>query len=123
MTLINHLTNPFNQQSMVSIRRIEGYLGDLDVSTVPMQDDDAAKHIAFKSATTTWPQDTPSNRSASANESMPRRKFLLTDLNIYFPSGELSLVCGKLGSGKTLLLLCKRLIFSALICDVDCPTI
>jgi ABC-type lipoprotein export system ATPase subunit len=27
------------------------------------------------------------------------------DLNIVFPKGELSLVCGKLGSGKTLLLL------------------
>jgi ABC-type lipoprotein export system ATPase subunit len=30
---------------------------------------------------------------------------MLTDLNIIFPKGELSLVCGKLGSGKTLLLL------------------
>ena len=30
---------------------------------------------------------------------------MLTDLNITFPKGELSLVCGKLGSGKTLLLL------------------
>jgi hypothetical protein len=30
---------------------------------------------------------------------------MLTDLNIVFPKGELSLVCGKLGSGKTLLLL------------------
>ena len=30
---------------------------------------------------------------------------MLMDLNIVFPKGELSLVCGKLGSGKTLLLL------------------
>lgn len=33
---------------------------------------------------------------------------MLMDLNIVFPQGELSLVCGKLGSGKTLLLLGTR---------------
>lgn len=33
---------------------------------------------------------------------------MLMDLNVVFPKGELSLVCGKLGSGKTLLLLGTR---------------
>ena len=32
-------------------------------------------------------------------------KFMLVDMTLEFPKGELSLVCGKLGSGKTLLLL------------------
>lgn len=32
---------------------------------------------------------------------------MLLDLTLNFPIGELSLVCGKLGSGKTLLLLGK----------------
>lgn len=35
----------------------------------------------------------------------PKHKFTLTDLTMSFPEGELSLICGKLGSGKTLLLL------------------
>jgi ABC-type lipoprotein export system ATPase subunit len=30
-------------------------------------------------------------------------------LSLNFPQGELSLICGKLGSGKTLLLLGKQL--------------
>ena len=30
---------------------------------------------------------------------------MLVDLSLDFPQGELSLICGKLGSGKTLLLL------------------
>ncbi|KAG8938967.1 hypothetical protein FRC00_014283, partial [Tulasnella sp. 408] len=46
--------------------------------------------------------------SASAAPSAapsPKRKFVLVDLTLEFPKGELSLICGKLGSGKTLLLL------------------
>jgi ABC-type lipoprotein export system ATPase subunit len=35
----------------------------------------------------------------------PMRKFMLVDMTLEFAKGELSLVCGKLGSGKTLLLL------------------
>jgi ABC-type multidrug transport system fused ATPase/permease subunit len=35
----------------------------------------------------------------------PRHKFVLFDLTLHFPLGELSLICGKLGAGKTLLLL------------------
>ena len=60
----------------------------------------------------TWPQDHarsgPGTTSASTTSSVPatpKTKFILTDLDIIFPKGELSLVCGKLGSGKTLLLL------------------
>ena len=37
--------------------------------------------------------------------STPRPSFILQDLTLSFPPGALSLVCGKLGSGKTLLLL------------------
>lgn len=67
--------------------------------------------VAFKSATVAWPQD-KSGRSGSApsTTSTPRRIFSLIDLSLEFPTGELSLVCGKLGSGKTLLLLCMSFI-------------
>lgn len=63
--------------------------------------------VALQSATITWPHDRGSgddSNSVSA-ASTPRRKFILVDLTLDFPLGELSLVCGKLGSGKTLLLL------------------
>lgn len=58
----------------------------------------------------TWPQDrvrssTADASAASSVPATPKTKFTLSDLNITFPKGELSLVCGKLGSGKTLLLL------------------
>lgn len=36
-------------------------------------------------------------------------KFILDNLSLEFPQGELSLVCGRLGSGKTLLLLGESL--------------
>ncbi|KAJ7717035.1 multidrug resistance-associated ABC transporter [Mycena metata] len=103
-TLINLL------QSLVSLRRIEKYLGTAEVSAVPPLDQQS-QTIAFRSCTVTWPQDrssltataTPSVTPSAA--STPRHKFVLVDLSLQFPPGELSLICGKLGSGKTLLLL------------------
>ncbi|KAF8205439.1 multidrug resistance-associated ABC transporter [Mycena galopus ATCC 62051] len=101
-TLINLL------QSLVSLRRIEKYLGTAEVSTVPPLDQQS-QTIAFQSCTVTWPQDrSATSVSASATPSAvstPRHKFVLVDLTLQFPPGELSLICGKLGSGKTLLLL------------------
>ena len=95
-------------QSFVSLRRIEKYLEAAEVE--PVQPLDGVQHpIVFQSATVTWPQDrSGSSSNASSIASTPRRKFSLIDLNLNFPAGELSLICGKLGSGKTLLLLCKR---------------
>ena len=62
--------------------------------------------IAFQNATITWPQDRIQTGSATPSAaSTPRHKFMLLDLALSFPEGELSLLCGKLGSGKTLLLL------------------
>ncbi|KAN0125580.1 multidrug resistance-associated ABC transporter [Russula decolorans] len=104
-TLINML------QSFVSLRRIEKYLHSAEVAPVPPLSE-SSPPIAFQGATVTWPQDrarsgsgTASASAASSVSATPRTKFMLTDLNIIFPKGELSLVCGKLGSGKTLLLL------------------
>ncbi|KAJ7691594.1 P-loop containing nucleoside triphosphate hydrolase protein [Mycena rosella] len=101
-TLINLL------QSLVSLRRIEKYLGTAEVSAVlPLEQQ--TQTIAFQSCTVTWPQDrAAASASISATPSAastPRHKFVLVDLTLQFPPGALSLVCGKLGSGKTLLLL------------------
>ncbi|KAF5389660.1 hypothetical protein D9757_004116 [Collybiopsis confluens] len=96
-------------QGLVSMRRIERYLNTAEIAPVlPLGEQ--PQYIAFQSCTVTWPQDR--NASDSRLPSMPpsaastpRHKFVLIDLNFKFPNGELSLVCGKLGSGKTLLLL------------------
>ncbi|KJA25547.1 hypothetical protein HYPSUDRAFT_37542 [Hypholoma sublateritium FD-334 SS-4] len=91
-------------QSFVSLRRIEKYLNSVEVNAVPPLDQQS-KTVAFQSCTATWPQDrTVASRGASA-ASTPKHKFLLVDLSLKFPQGELSLICGKLGSGKTLMLL------------------
>ena len=98
-TLINML------QSSVSLRRIEKYLHGAEVAAVPPLDGQTHP-IVLSSATITWPQDrTRGSSAASSAASTPRHKFMLIDLSLKFPIGELSLVCGKLGSGKTLLLL------------------
>jgi len=97
-------------QSFVSARRIEKYLALAEVTPVaPLGEQNLA--IAFNSATVSWPQERAGGSgSASAGGSVtstPGKRFVLIDLNLRFPSGELTLVCGKLGSGKSLLLLCE----------------
>ncbi|PPR02009.1 hypothetical protein CVT24_011132 [Panaeolus cyanescens] len=92
-------------QSFVSMRRIEKYLNGAEVKAVPPLDQQS-KTVAFQNCTVTWPQDR-SGSSASLTpsaSSTPRNKFVLIDLTLHFPPGKLSLICGKLGSGKTLLL-------------------
>ncbi|KAJ7916834.1 ABC transporter transmembrane region-domain-containing protein [Mycena leptocephala] len=94
--------------SIVSLRRIEKYLHTAEVNPV-LPIGKQSQELAFQSCTVTWPQDrSPSSASTSAapsTASTPRYKFILVDLTLKFPPGELSLICGKLGSGKTLLLL------------------
>ncbi|KAJ7512873.1 multidrug resistance-associated ABC transporter [Mycena galericulata] len=97
-TLINML------QSVVSLRRIENYLGTAEVADVPPLEQQS-QTIAFQSCTVTWPQERGAASKTPSAASTPRHKFVLVDLTLQFPPGELSLVCGKLGSGKTLLLL------------------
>ncbi len=73
--------------------------------------DGQSRRIALQSATITWSQD--QIRTASiplSGQTPPRRTFALKDLTLDFPPGELSLICGKLGSGKSLLLLGKYLL-------------
>jgi hypothetical protein len=64
-----------------------------------------AQTIALQSCTATWPQARDRSHPSSVSPSTPRQSFMLVNLTLNFPQGELSLICGKLGSGKTLLLL------------------
>ena len=107
-------------QSFVSLRRIEKYLNGAEVTHVPPLDRQS-KTVAFQSCTVTWPQDWANTSQASSASSTPRHKFRLTDLNLEFPSKGLSLVCGKLGSGKTLLLLALLGEVDVLAGQVLCP--
>ena len=96
-------------QSFVSLRRIEKYLNGAEVIAVPPLNEQS-KTVAFQSCTVTWPQDRNASSLSPSAASTPKHKFVLVDLSLKFPQGELSLICGKLGSGKTLLLLGKPLL-------------
>lgn len=92
------------RSSFYSLGRIEKYLSDAEVMPAPplsLQ----SNVIAFRNATISWLQDNaqPGNATSSAVPA-PRRGFLLLDLSLSFPEGKLSLVCGRPGSGKTLML-------------------
>lgn len=87
------------------MRRIEKYLQGTEVQSVsPL--DGIQRPITLQNATISWPCDRI-RRKTSALSAVPvlTHKFMLRDLTIEFPLGELSLICGKLGSGKSLLLL------------------
>ncbi|KAJ7122930.1 multidrug resistance-associated ABC transporter [Mycena epipterygia] len=86
-------------QVVLSLRRIEEYLNLSEVKPVPPLERQS-QAINFQSCTVTWPRDA----SSSTPTSTPH-KFILVDLTLDFPLGELSLICGKIGSGKSLLLL------------------
>jgi ABC-type multidrug transport system fused ATPase/permease subunit len=58
-----------------------------------------AGDIVMTNATFTWPRDT------SGDANTPKNVFTLADLTLRFPQGQLSLICGRLGAGKSLLLL------------------
>lgn len=76
--------------ALVSIRRIGEYLDAPEIvqNTVP------GDSISFRDASVSWPSD----------EEKDSQAFVLRDLNIEFPNGELSVISGRTGSGKSLLL-------------------
>ncbi|KPV72284.1 uncharacterized protein RHOBADRAFT_39718 [Rhodotorula graminis WP1] len=106
-------------QCLVSLRRIDAYLDTPEVElAAALEDATASAHrIAFDKATITFPQD---RRDADADE--PETKpFELQDVEVEFPVGDLSLICGRLGSGKTLMLLSLLGEVDVLSGSVSCP--
>ncbi|KAI2641184.1 P-loop containing nucleoside triphosphate hydrolase protein [Xylaria nigripes] len=81
--------------ALVSVSRIDAYLQEAELEKVTKDADE----IALKSASIAWPSDT---HSPSGNEESER--FILRDVSLEFPKGELSVISGKTGSGKSLLL-------------------
>jgi ABC-type multidrug transport system fused ATPase/permease subunit len=73
----------------VSLKRIGEYLDGPEKVEVTVPGD----QITFKGASIAWP-----------SEETDKETFTLRDVNIAFPNGELSVISGKTGSGKSLLL-------------------
>lgn len=78
-------------EACVSAGRIEKYLDSPEktANTVP------AESISFQEADVAWPAD---------EEVAPEERYALCNLNLNFPSKGLSVISGKTGSGKSLLL-------------------
>ncbi|GME61850.1 ATP-dependent bile acid permease [Neofusicoccum parvum] len=74
----------------VSVKRIEEYLNTPEKP----QNTKPGDHISFKDASIAWPSDSEKNEES----------FVLRDLNFTFPARQLSVISGRTGSGKTLLL-------------------
>ncbi|KAK3362075.1 hypothetical protein B0T24DRAFT_584775 [Lasiosphaeria ovina] len=87
-------------QAWTSASRLEKYLGQPDKGP----GSEPGKAVAFKHATVTWPSLRKTETPAEDLAEQPKARSRLTDVTLEFPNGELSVVTGKTGSGKSLLL-------------------
>lgn len=81
-------------EALVSMRRIDKFLGTPDWACKTMSSD----RIQFENATVAWPG---SVKSCGASSAYP---WTLRNLNVTFPPHGLSVVSGRTGTGKSLLL-------------------
>lgn len=79
--------------SYVSIERIEKYLNAPEIT----KNTNDAPNISFENASMAWPSDEQEGEDADS-------RYILSNINISFPENELSVVSGKTGTGKSLLL-------------------
>lgn len=77
--------------TMISIRRIGAYLGGPEIPKTVTEGPDAA----IENAAIAWPTD---------SDTPEEERFVLRNVNLSFPAGELSVISGKTGTGKSLLL-------------------
>ncbi|KAF5982152.1 hypothetical protein FBULB1_4402 [Fusarium bulbicola] len=77
--------------TFVSLKRIQTYLNGPEMKNTLSEGTD----VAFEDASIAWPED---------DETPDEDRFILRGLNIRFPAGELSVISGKTGTGKSLLL-------------------
>jgi ABC-type multidrug transport system fused ATPase/permease subunit len=75
----------------VSVKRVEKHLNAPELTKVTKNNPD----IAFEDASLAWPVD---------EEQTEGERFILRNVDLAFPRGELSVILGKTGSGKSLLL-------------------
>src|SRR3569833_3135527 len=75
----------------ISINRIEKYLQSPDLEKASK----VGREVTFDGASIAWPADEDTDES---------ERFVLRDVTLSFPPGELSVISGKTGTGKTLML-------------------
>ncbi|CAG8580609.1 39229_t:CDS:10 [Gigaspora margarita] len=93
---LNILPEVFTEglQALVSVRRIEKFLDEDETKILPENDYQFTTPISFEKVTISW------NEIKENND-----EFTMHNLDLEFPIGELSVICGPTGSGKTLLLM------------------
>lgn len=79
----------------VSLKRVEKYLDGPEIKPIRTQSD--RPDVAFENADLAWPED-EEEKDDEAN------KFVLRNVNLSFPPGELSVITGRTGAGKSLIL-------------------
>jgi ABC-type multidrug transport system fused ATPase/permease subunit len=96
LSIIPELTTDL-LDAWVSVKRIDAYLRGAEISTITQDADE----ISFDEATIAWPSDTD---SANSDDGSDPDRFILRNISATFPKGELSVISGKTGSGKSLML-------------------
>ncbi|KAJ3577184.1 hypothetical protein NPX13_g3383 [Xylaria arbuscula] len=94
LSIIPELTTDL-LDAWVSIKRIDSYLRGAEISKITKDADE----ISFDNASIAWPSD-----KDPADEEEDPDRFILRNINVTFPKGELSVISGKTGSGKSLML-------------------
>ncbi|KAK3328916.1 P-loop containing nucleoside triphosphate hydrolase protein [Apodospora peruviana] len=75
----------------VSVKRMQEYLDSPEVSRIAKDSDE----VAFDNATIAWPSD---------EKIEDENRFVLRNISVTFPKNELSVISGKTGTGKSLML-------------------
>ncbi|CAG8566074.1 12436_t:CDS:2 [Acaulospora colombiana] len=105
-------------QALISLKRIDKFLQEDEIDTSL---ENAVSHgttlISFVNAVVTWNK----IKNAGNDSNGEVNEFLMRDLNLNFPIGELSVICGPTGSGKTLLLLSLLGETNVLSGKINCP--
>ncbi|CAO3644968.1 unnamed protein product [Cunninghamella blakesleeana] len=100
----------FALQANVSIKRVEKFLAEEEIEPLSTQNHFANDvHIGFvNNATFSWnkhAKNTSSSLPSSSSSSINHESSsTLQNLNLSFPKGKLSIICGPTGSGKTTLI-------------------
>lgn len=87
-------------EAWASVSRLDKYFGRLDMQVVTKP----GSLIAFEDATVAWPRHEDTDEPGDVREAPRGAHTMLKDINVRFPPGELSVISGKTGSGKSLLL-------------------
>ena len=93
-------------EELVAARRVAAFLRIPDIEPLESLDRQrqADRELSIKGALT-WTIPTGLAEKPKEDATQPAEPFKLTDLDVVFPRGKMTLVAGRFGSGKTLLLL------------------